>query len=173
MRRFGVIVVLGALLGMFAGVLTASPALAGRGHKWELAQAAPFTLDKSFCGFRVRVAFPVLTEYTKLLKAADGSMTTLTTGSLKSSYTNLSTGKAVTENESGPGKVTTHADGSITATLKGHTGLFLTPAQANQFGFPTVGVLTGALTETIAADGTLTSLSLKGHVLVDVCAALS
>jgi len=30
MRRLGVIVALGALLGMFAGVLTASPALAGR-----------------------------------------------------------------------------------------------------------------------------------------------
>ena len=31
MRRFGVIVALGAMLGMFAGVLTAFPALAGRG----------------------------------------------------------------------------------------------------------------------------------------------
>jgi len=33
MRRFGVIVALGAMLGMFAGVLTAAPALAGRGPK--------------------------------------------------------------------------------------------------------------------------------------------
>jgi hypothetical protein len=36
-----------------------------------------------------------------------------------------------------------------------------------------VGVLAGALTEQDAPDGTITSLSLHGHVLVDVCAALS
>ena len=46
MRRFGVIVALGALLGMFAGVLTAAPALAGRGPKWQLTVAAPFTVPK-------------------------------------------------------------------------------------------------------------------------------
>jgi len=34
MRRLGVIVALGALLGMLGGVVTASPALAGRGPKW-------------------------------------------------------------------------------------------------------------------------------------------
>jgi hypothetical protein len=36
-----------------------------------------------------------------------------------------------------------------------------------------VSVIAGALTTSMAADGTLTSLSLNGHVLVDVCAALS
>ena len=34
MRRLGVIVALGALLGMLGGVVTGSPALAGRGPKW-------------------------------------------------------------------------------------------------------------------------------------------
>jgi hypothetical protein len=174
MRRFGVIVALGALLGMFGGVVTASPALAGRGHKWELLQAAPFTFGKSFCGFKLRVTFPAAKEYTKLLKAADGSMLTLTTGSLKSTYTNLSTGKAITENTSGPGKITTHPDGSITARLTGHSGVLLSPAAAKRFGLPTVSVTAGPLTESVAADGSLTSLSLHGgHVLVDVCAALS
>jgi hypothetical protein len=43
------IVPLGTLLGMFAEVLAASPALA-RVPKWQLVPAAPFTLDPSFCG---------------------------------------------------------------------------------------------------------------------------
>jgi hypothetical protein len=172
MRRIGVIVALGALLGMFTGVLTASPALAGRGPKWQLVQAQPFTLQ-GFCAFKVRVTTPVNKEYSKLLKASDGSTTELFTGSFKGTDTNLSTGKAVTLNVSGPGKVTTHADGSITAALKGHTGLFLTPADAQRFGLPTVSVTAGTLTESVAADGTITWLSLNGHVLVDVCAALS
>jgi len=173
MRRFGVVVALGAVLGMFAGVLTASPALAGRGHKWELLQPSPFTVPQSFCGFKIRVTFPVAKEYAKLLKASDGSMITLVTGSLRETYTNLSTGKAITENVWGPAELTTHADGSVTAIERGRTGEFLTPAQAQQFGLPTVSVTAGPLTSVIAADGTETSVTLRGHVLVDVCAALS
>jgi hypothetical protein len=173
MRRFGVIVALGALLGMFAGMLTASPALAGRGHKWQLLQGSPFTVPQSFCGFKIRVTFPVGREYIKLLKATDGSMISLVTGSARFTYTNLSTGKAITENVSGPGKITTHADGSVTITAKGRNGNFLPPAQAQQFGLPTVSVTAGPLTSVIAADGTETSVTLRGHVLVDVCAALS
>jgi hypothetical protein len=34
-------------------------------------------------------------------------------------------------------------------------------------------VTAGTRTVSIAPDGTITSLSLQGHVLVDVCAALS
>lgn len=173
MGRLGVIVALGTLLGMLGGVVTASPALAGRGHKWELVQAKPFTLPALFCGFKVRVTFPVNKEFTKLLKASDGSMTMLGSGSLKTTYTNLSTGKAITENVSGPAKVTMHADGSITFRGKGHGGHFLSPADAKRFGLPTVGVVAGAFTVSVAASGGITSLSLHGHVLVNVCAALS
>jgi hypothetical protein len=92
--------------------------------------------------------------------------------SIKVTYTNLSTGKAVTENESGPGKITTHADGSVTSAAKGHTGLFLAPADAKRFGLPTLSVTAGAQTLSIAAAGGITSLSLRGHVLVNVCAVL-
>lgn len=173
MRRFGVIVALGALLGMLTGVLTASPALAGRGHKWQLIPAEPFTVPQSYCGFKVRVTFPVSKEYGKLLKASDGSIIDLFTGSLKTTYTNLSTGKAITENTSGPFKVTSRADGTITAANKGLTASFLSPADAKRFGLPTVAVTAGAETASLAADGTMTSLSLNGHVLVDVCTALS
>jgi hypothetical protein len=173
MRRLTTAVTLGALLGVLAGVLTASPAFAGRGPKWQVEPAVPFTVPAGVCGFRIGVTFPVAKEYEKVLKAADGSTTILSTGSLKVSYTNLRTGKAITENVSGPGKVTTHADGSVTVAFRGHTGSFLSPGGAKQFGLPAVSVTTGKFTESIAPDGTITSITVRGHVLVDVCAALS
>jgi hypothetical protein len=42
MRRLGVIVALGALLSMVAGVVTASPALA-RDPKWQFVPGQPFS----------------------------------------------------------------------------------------------------------------------------------
>jgi hypothetical protein len=54
------------------------------------------TLPAAFCGFKVRVTTPVSKEFIKVLKASDGSMTYLFTGSFRHSYTNLSTGKAIT-----------------------------------------------------------------------------
>jgi hypothetical protein len=173
-RRLGVIVALGALLCVLGGVVTASPALAGRGHKWQLGSAEPFTVPALFCGFKVRVTFPVNKEFTKILKTADGSMTFLFTGAVTASFTNLQTGKTITENMNGPGKATIGSDGSITEVHTGRNGpFFLTPADAKRFGLPTVSVTAGRLAFSVAADGTITSLSLNGHVLVDVCAALS
>jgi hypothetical protein len=172
-RRVGVIVALGALLGMFGGVVTASPALA-RGPKWQFLPAEqPFTLPAPFCGFKVRVTPQADKRFEKLLKASDGSMIFLRTGFLSVSYTNLRTGKTITENVSGPAKFTVFADGSARLAVKGRTGVFLAPADAKRFGLPTVSVTAGAVTGSAAPDGSITSLSLRGHVLVDVCAALS
>ena len=172
MRRLAVIVALGALLGMFGGVVTAAPALA-RGPKWQFQPAAPFILPASFCGFKVRVTFPVNREYGKVLRSSDGSVTTLVTGSLIASVKNLQTGKAITENISGPGKLIAHPDGSLTLVAKGHEGPILTPADAKRFGLPPLSLTAGALTMSFAPDETITSVSLHGHVLVDLCAALS
>src|SRR5262249_33324962 len=55
MRRLGVIAVLGALLGMAGGLMTASPALA-RGSNWQVFPAPPFTLPATYCGFDVGAA---------------------------------------------------------------------------------------------------------------------
>jgi len=72
------IMALGTLAGMVGGVVTASPALAGRGHKWEFMPAPPaVTLPASWCGFKVRLTTPVNKEFIKVLKASDGSMTFL------------------------------------------------------------------------------------------------
>ncbi|HEX9355397.1 MAG TPA: hypothetical protein VF933_16470 [Streptosporangiaceae bacterium] len=172
MRRLGVIVALGALLGMLAGVVTAAPAFA-RGPQWTFAQRGAFTLPAFFCGFGVRIAPVANKEYVKVLKTSDGSMTFLATGELKISYTNVATGKTITVNRSGPGKVTVFSDGSEFVAAKGPGGSILTPPDAQRFGLPTVSVLAGALTLTVAPDGSITSLSFHGHVLVNVCAALS
>ena len=173
-RRLGVVVALGALLCVLGGVVTASPALAGRGPKWQLPSGEPFTLPASFCGFKVRVAFPVNEEFTKILKTSDGSTTFLFTGAVETSFTNLQTGKTITENTPGPGKFFGHPDGSFTEVHTGRNGPFiLAPADAMRFGLPTVSVTAGKLTFSISANHVLTSLSLRGHVLVNVCAALS
>jgi hypothetical protein len=174
MRRLGIIVALCTALGMVGGVATSTPALAGRGPKWEVTSAQPFTLPAEFCGFRVRVTWPVIKAYAKVLKSSDGSEITLATGAARASYTNLSTGKSITENVSGPVKETTHPDGSFTDAIKGHTAVFFPrPDVAKQFGLPRVGVTAGPITFSFGPDGHLTSLSFHGHVLVDVCAALS
>jgi hypothetical protein len=168
-----VFVTLGALLAMCAGALTASPALAGRGHKWQFNPLGPVTVDALFCGSRIKLVPVADKSYTKVLKTSDGSMTFLSTGSVKVSLANPQTGKTITENISGQGRTTVFPDGSVTGADKGHTLLLLAPADAKRFGLPGLSVTAGLLTGTVAADGTITSQSLHGHVLVDVCAALS
>ncbi len=174
MRRLGMIAAAGGLLGLLAGVATASPALA-RGPQWVFDQRSPggFTLPAFFCGFQIQVSPVANREYTKILKTSDGSMTFLTTGALSISYTNLQTGKTITANRSGPGTTTVFADGSAFVATQGPGGLILAPPDATRFGLPTVSVLAGALTLTVDPAGNITSLSFNGHVLVDVCTALS
>jgi hypothetical protein len=133
----------------------------------------PFTLPSLFCGFQVQVAPVANKEFTKVLKTSDGSMTILATGELTISYTNVAAGKTITVNRSGPGKVTVFADGSELVAAKGPGGLILAPSDAQRFGLPTVSVLAGALTITVDPAGNITSLSFHGHVLLNVCAALS
>src|SRR5215468_2574007 len=97
------------------------------------------------------------------------------TGAVTASYTNLQTGKTITGPENGPGKATIHSDGSITEVHTGRNGPFiLAPADAKRFGLPTVSVTAGRLAFSVTAPPrVITSLSLHGHVLVNVCAALS
>jgi len=175
MRRVGVIVALGALLGLFGGVVTASPALAdGRGGGWQVVPQPPtVTVDPVFCGFEIQGTLLVGKEFVKALKTADGSMALLVTGTLKASLTNPANGKTITANLSGPAKEIFFPDGSATFPETGHQFALLTPADQARFGLPGFFVSAGALTIAVAPDGTITSLSLNGHVLVDVCAALS
>jgi hypothetical protein len=56
---------------------------------------------------------------------------------------------------------------------RGRIPIILTPADAQRFELPPVSVLAGALTYSFDPDRNITSLPLNGHVLVEVCAALS
>ena len=112
-------------------------------------------------------------QYSKVLKSSNGTMITLTTGGGRISYTNRTNGKTIAPSLSGPAKTTVYPDGSALVALKGHSGLFLPPDLAQRFGLPGVSVTTGGLTIRFDPDGHMTSLSLRGHVLIDVCAALS
>src|SRR5262249_15515248 len=95
MRRFGVIVALGALLSMTAGAATATPALAagGRGGGW---QPAPFdhTVTDN-CGYRINITVNVDSKFVKTLMAPDGSTIFLLTGDQKLTWTNPANGKSV------------------------------------------------------------------------------
>ena len=168
------IVALSALLGMLAGTVTAAPALAaGRGDGWHFAPLSRhFTVPAVFCGFKFQATVLTNKSFIKALKSPDGS-TTLLTGAVKIAFANPAAGKSVTANVSGPTKVITNPDGSAIVLGKGHQLLSLKPAEQARFGLPGFLVFAGALTGTLAPDGRITSLSPHGHVLVDVCAALT
>jgi hypothetical protein len=171
MRRLRLIVALGALLGMFGGMVATS---AARGPEWQFLPKSPQTIPADYCGFEIGVTFPVNREFYKVLKtSADGSYTVLATGSVTNTFTNLETGKAITENVSGPAKITFFPDGSSLALERGRNEFIPTPAEAARFGLPTVSITVGKRSVSRAPDLSITSMSLHGHVAVDVCAALS
>jgi hypothetical protein len=80
--------------------------------------------------FDVGLDAPVNKGFFKLLKAADGSEIFLITGALRVSFTNLQTGKTITENVSGPEHITANPDGSATVVSRGRGFTALTPEDA-------------------------------------------
>ena len=176
MRRIGVIVALGALLGMFGGVVTAAPALAvgGRGDGWVFQDFGPgFTTTN--CGFLIQATQDVDNVFMKALTAPDGSMIFLSTGAAKITFTNPANGKSVSENTSAAGKETVNPDGT-TATFvsMGPMPIDLMPADAMRLGLPAVFVFAGRGTATIdLSTGNIISGSMDGHILVNLCTALS
>ena len=108
----------------------------------------------------------------RALTAPDGSAILLFTDAARISLT--ANGKTITANTSMPAKVIMNADGSSILLGKGIEPFGLAPGDQARFGLPGVFIFAGALTATIAPDGiTTSSLTLDGHILVNVCAALS
>ncbi len=175
MRRFAVIVALGALLGMFGGAATATPALAGgRGDGWEFVGELTQTFTIDSCGFPIVLKFDVVNVFGKGFTAPDGSMIFLFNGSLKGTWTNPANGKSISVNAPGPTKATVSPDGmTITLADTGPTAVILTPADAAVLGVPPVSVFAGRITATLDADGNIISGSSVGHILVNFCTALS
>ena len=175
MRRFGVIVALGALLGMTGGVATAAPALAGgRGDGWEFQTELNQTFNIDSCGFPIVLKFDVNKAFGKGFTAPDGSMIFLFNGSLKGIWTNPANGKSISVNVPSPTKATFSPDGmTITLVTTGPQPVILTPADAAVVGVPPVSAFAGRITATLDADGNIISGSSVGHVLVNFCTALS
>jgi hypothetical protein len=176
MRRFAVIVALGALLSVIGGAATAIPALAagGRGDGWQFIDELNQTFNIDSCGFPIVLKFDVNNAFGKEFTAPDGSMILLFNGSLKGTWTNPANGKSISENAPGPTKATVSPDGmTITLANTGPTAVILTPADAAVVGVPPVSVFAGRMTATLDADGNIISGSSVGHVLVNLCTALS
>jgi hypothetical protein len=125
------------------------------------------------CGFPINATQDVDKVFTKLLKTVGGSTVFLTTGAAKITFMNPANGKSITEVTSGPAKFTVNADGSISFRLTGREPMDLAPADAERFGLPAVFVSSGPITGALDANGNFTSLSVQGHIHVDICAALS
>ena len=101
MRRIGVIVALGALLSMFAGAVTAAPALAaGAGGRMDAPGLRP-GLHHYNCGLLDEATLDVDKVFAKALKTPDGSMILLFTGAAKITFANPANGKSVSTNVSG------------------------------------------------------------------------
>ena len=132
-------------------------------------RADPRHFTEPACGTQIQGTQLVDKVSVKALKTASGSMILLFTGAAKITFTNPETGKSITVNTSGPFREIDFPDGSATLLEKGHQPVNLGPADAARFGLPAFFVSAGALTGTVDANGNLTSLSLHGHVLVDLC----
>jgi hypothetical protein len=122
----------------------------------------------------VFVDFPVNNAFQKVLTSPPGATILLLNGSVRISFTNVDTGKTITENMTGSGKAIVNPDNSLSIRQEGHLGVItLEAADAKRFGLPPLAVIGGVLFEEVAPDFTYTSVSMQGRILVDVCAALS
>jgi hypothetical protein len=173
-RRAGLIVALGALLGLLGGSATASPALAdGRGGGWVFNAPENFTVPAGFCPFAFQVTQPGLDKsYTKAIQTPDGSLVFFTNGVRDFTFTNPANGESITTKDSGLSTQTLNPDGSFTAVQNGVGWVGIYGGLA-AFGLPAVFVSSGKLTLTFDPNGNITSASLNGHVSVDICSALS
>ena len=172
MRRVGMIVALGTLLGIFGGAVTTAPALAvgGRGDGWVFQDFGPgFTTTN--CGFLIQATQDVDNVFMKALTAPDGSMIMLSTGAAKITFT--ANGKSVTENTSAASKGTVNPDGTATFVSMGPMPIDLLPADAARLGLPAVFVFAGRGTALLDASGNIISATMDGHILVNLCTALS
>ena len=168
MRRLVAILSISVLLGV-----AAPPSASARGPKWVFLPADPLTLPAS-CSFPVVVDFVTNKEFGKATENPDGSIDVRITGSLIAEATNTDTGESVVMNASGPGTLHFLPDGSLTVAAQGHTFEFFLADEVEALGLPSAIFLWAGPTHlTVGADGIATSATFRGHMLLDVCSALS
>lgn len=149
-----------AVLGTFA--------LVGTAHAAEpVTIPLPGTDTAGSAGY---CSFPVTVVYTSDQQLRPGP-NGLTTGHATATVTNDTTGKTLTYNVSGPGKVTNNPDGSF-AVVAGGPNLLWTTVANSYPGVPQLAYSTGRVQFSVASSGKTTSYSLNGS-RTDVCAALA
>jgi hypothetical protein len=171
--------VLGGVLVMLGGCSDTAPtapaadanppkiSASGKPTRSPIPPFGPFEFPAGLvCSFGVRIEFPVNKQFaTTFPPEPNGDVVQLLTGRVVQRATNLSTGKSITDNISGPVRVTFHADGSFTVESFGRSGN-LDVEGTRLF------IFSGRLVIEVAPDGVATFVSQSGHE-EDLCAALS
>ena len=151
-----------ALLAVLAAPASAAP------PSREPAQIPDSFTVEGICAFPVQV--DVLVNRETFTTFSDG--TQLVTGSLKVRLANMSDpGKSVVVNASGPAKLVTLDDGTVVQTGRG-LGLQPFPAEASITGNAEFILISGREVLEFHPDGSFQEVE-RGHVRLDVCAALS
>jgi hypothetical protein len=156
-------IVVGALLA----AVFAAPAYAAPPTREPVQLPPSFTVE-GICSFTVQV--DVLANREKVTTFSNG--TQLITGTVKDRLTNASDPKqTIVVNSSGPATLVPQDDGSIILTGRG-LGLQPFPAGASITGMPEFLQFSGREVLRFNPDGSFNEVR-RGHVRLDVCAALT
>jgi hypothetical protein len=161
------------MLAMLAALLFSQVGTVGANQPTrQFIPASPFTLS-GVCSFDVHIDFLANKEYATILVDHAGNPTAiLTTGVLKVSLTNLSNGKSLDLNISGPGRSVTNPDGSATLTSWGPWLWFIAPGDLPNYS-PRMFFISGQMVAQFNSDGHLTALQIIGGTTQDMCVALA
>jgi hypothetical protein len=169
-----------AVVVFLAGLLLAAPADEQPPPPVPITQDSVFLPAPNFCAdFDVEITFPVFNQsYVQITVEPDGTTTYRITGHATATVTNLSTGKSVTYNISGPGTLVVYPDGSellFSADLAGPNLLYTPRESLLKFPeVPTISYTTGHVTFEVDASGQTTEYALAGGARqTDVCAVLA
>lgn len=135
-----------------------------------------------FCPFNVQVKVVENGEMQQTNTLSDGTTVQNVMGTLVMRFQNLSTGKTITRDESGPYTVTTHPDGTGTASYTGNNYFILGPHSRHNTGLPglifTIGTSSAAgglvqITFHTAGPRIIDTFNWAGGTPIDGCALLS
>jgi hypothetical protein len=133
---------------------------------------ADAALNDQFCTFPVDVHFTDVNQYIiHQTTAPDGTTTLDITGRARATVTNVSTGKKVSYNISGPGTIVFYPDGAFSIDAHG-PNLLWTRRDLSFPGVPAISYTTGHVTLQVNASGLTSSYSLSGSQ-ADVCKVLA
>ena len=124
----------------------------------------PFDVGPQVCGFPIHVGIVSDKEYfTHQTTLADGTLIQQVNGKLVISLTNVSTGKTIVTNESGPGTFTSYPDGSFVFEGLGLSFNFFGPIGQANTGEPGLVLTSGhVVVHFSASTGAADSFTLDG-----------